>query len=108
MHLVTCARPEEPFEHAPRTALLAEPAESEREGARWEGFWSAQSDDYFVCCTKIDGATEWFRVEDDVVTRHPPEQRVIELRPANRKRVALIIAQSPGGRRMLVGSARRT
>jgi|SRR5436309_2367950 len=104
MHLVTCAHPQEPLEDAPRTALLADA----EDGEHWDGFWSAQSDDYFVRCTRTNGATEWFRVEDDAATVRVAEPRVIELKSAHRGRVSLIVAKSPDGRRMLVGSARRT
>jgi hypothetical protein len=104
MHLVICARPEEPLEVAPQTALLAEPAE----GDQWEGFWSAESDDYFVRRTRVNGATEWFRVEDDAGATRTGEGRPLEIRPASRGRVSLIVARSPNGRRMLVGSARRS
>lgn len=107
MHLVTCARPQEPFEAAPVSALLAE----QTDGKRWDGFWATGSDDYFVRCTSEDGATEWFRLEDDVAaprTGDTRETRVLQLRTANRSRVAVVVAQSPDGRRMLVGSARRT
>jgi hypothetical protein len=82
-------------------------ADSDDSG-RWDGFWSGQSDDYFVRCIRTDGATEWFRVEDDAATLRVADTRVLELRPATRGRVALIVAKSPDGRRMLVGSARRT
>jgi hypothetical protein len=104
MHLVSCARPMEPLEVAPRTALLADSADDDR----WDCFWSGQCDDYFVRCIKPDGATEWFRMEDEVAAHRTPETRVIELRPRSAGRVSLILAQSPDGRRMLVGSARRT
>jgi len=108
MHLVTCACPQDPLENAPRTALLADAADTEGDGTRWECFWSGQSDEYFVRCTKGDGVTEWFRVEDDVATLHLPDTRVVELRPPNRRRVSLIVARASGGRHMLVGTARRT
>jgi len=93
----------EPLETAPRTALLADSVD----GDRWDGFWSGQSDDYFVRRTTADGETEWFCVADDEAPNRAAEVRVMELRPRNARRVSLIVAQSPDGRRMLVGSARR-
>lgn len=107
MHLVTCARPQEPFEAAPVSGLLAD----EKDGNRWDGFWAAGSDEYFVRCTRKDGETEWYRLEDEVGlgrTSEAREARVLALRAGNRSRVAVVVAQSPDGRRMLVGSARRT
>jgi hypothetical protein len=107
MHLVNCARPLEPLENAPRSALLADTADMPA-GDQWDGFWSGQSDDYFVRRISADGAVEWFRVEDETASPRVAEARVMELRPRNARRVSLIVAQSPDGRRMLVGSARRT
>jgi hypothetical protein len=107
MHLVICPRPQEPLEHAPRTALLEETRGTESTDVTWDGFWSGQSDDYYVRCTSRDGATQWFRVEDDVASAQLDAQDVLPIKSAIRGRVALIVAQSPNGRRMLVGSARR-
>lgn len=106
MHLVTCDRPQEPFEAAPPSGLLAD----EQDGNRWDGIWAAGSDEYFVRRTSQDGATEWFRLEDDLPSRvgDGRDARVLALRPANRWRVSVVVAQSPDGRRMLVGSAGRT
>jgi hypothetical protein len=107
MHLVSCATPPEPLEDAPRTALLSDLTE----GERWDGFWSSQSDAYFVRCTKASGVTEWFKLADDAPAVAPRgESRVLALHPKtqSRSRVNVVVAQSPGGRRMLVGSARRT
>lgn len=102
MRLVSCATPQGPLEDAPRTALLADLTE----GERWDGFWSA--DAYYVRCTKDAGEVAWYRLADDVA---PPQSgaRVIALRPQGRStsRVSVVVAQSPNGRRMLVGSARR-
>jgi len=106
MHLVSCASPQEPLEAAPRTALLADLVE----GERWDGFWSAQSDGYFVRCTRTGGEVEWFALADELPgTASDTDVRVLALRPKNRvqTRVAVVVAQSPNGRRMLVGSARR-
>jgi hypothetical protein len=104
MHLVSCATPPEPLEDAPRSALLAEIVE----GEQWDGFWS--SDAYFVRRTTQSGQIEWFALEDDEPARPiGGDPRVLTLRPATRtrSRVSVVVAQSPDGRRMLVGSARR-
>ena len=105
MHLVSCASPQEPLEDAPRTALLADLTE----GERWDGFWSSHSDAYYVRCTRDGGAIEWFSLADDVAEPTAgSDVRVLPLRPAQgHTRVAVVIAQSPDGRRMLVGNARR-
>jgi hypothetical protein len=107
MHLVSCPRPQEPLEDAPRTALLADLVE----GERWDGFWSSQSDAYYVRCTRRQGDIEWFKLADEAAAPSTqPETRVLALRAkgATRSRVAVIVAQSPSGRRMLIGSAGRT
>ena len=107
MHLVSCATPPEPLEDAPTTALLSDLTE----GERWDGFWSSQSDGYYVRCTRTGGAIEWFKLADDESVAAPrSETRVLALHPKLRgqSRVNVVIAQSPSGRRMLVGSARRT
>lgn len=109
MHLVSCACPSEPLEDAPRTALLADLIE----GEQWDGFWSSTSDAYFVRRTRDDGATEWFNLADDASATPAPADahtRILMLRPktTRRSRVAVVVAQSPSGQRMLVGSARRT
>ncbi len=102
MHLVSCATPHEPLEDAPRSALLADSAE----GERWDGFWSAQSDAYFVRRTLAGGATEWYQLaDDDDVSPKRAEARVLTLRAKSRSQ--FVVAQSPSGRRMLVGTARR-
>lgn len=106
MHLVSCACPPEPLENAPRSALLADL----NEGECWDGFWSSGSDAYYVRCTRRGGEVEWFELADDVaVPAAPPELRILPLRPKTRAqtRVAVVVAKSPDGRRMLVGSARR-
>jgi hypothetical protein len=107
MHLVSCATPSEPLEDAPRSALLSDLTE----GERWDGFWSSQSDAYFVRCTRRGGETEWFKLADDDSAAAPRnDPRVLVLHPKVRvqSRVNVVVAQSPSGRRMLVGSARRT
>jgi len=107
MHLVSCPRPQEPLEDAPRTALLSDLDE----GERWDGFWSSESDAYYVRCTRRQGDVEWFELADEVAQAAPQnEPRVLALRAkgAPNSRVAVVVAQSPSGRRMLIGSARRT
>jgi hypothetical protein len=107
MHLVRCATPQEPLEDAPRSALLADLVE----GEAWDGFWSSGSDAYYVRCTRTTGATEWFQLADEVAAAAPVEARVLPLQRAhtsNGSRVTVIVAKSPSGRRMLVGTARRT
>jgi len=106
MHLVSCASPQEPLEDAPKTALLTDPAE----GESWAGFWSPNSDGYYVRCTRIGGEVEWFQVADEITG--PEAQiaaRVFPLRPKaySQLRQTVVVARSPDGRRMLVGSARR-
>lgn len=106
MHLVACPTPQEPLEDAPRSALLADLTE----GERWEGFWS--SDLYFVRCTRADGSVEWFRLADDVQEGAPRRNegtRVLQfpLR-APRLQTRVLVATSPAGRRMLVGTAGRS
>ena len=102
MHLVCCATPQEPLEAAPRTALLADLTE----GERWEGFWSSD-DAYFVRCTKENGDVHWYSLADDEATKPTlkPATRVLSFPTAGRLQTRVIVAQSPGGRRMLVGSA---
>src|SRR5438309_1826504 len=107
MHLVSCATPLEPLEDAPRTALLSDATE----GERWDGFWSASSDHYYVRCTRAGGTTEWFKLADeepDAGRRNEP--RVIAMLPKAQAhaRVSVVVARSPSGRRMLVGNARRS
>jgi hypothetical protein len=103
MHLVSCPTPQEPLEDAPRTALLSEPAE----GEQWDGFWS--SDSYYVRCTSMSGAVEWFEVADDESAADAPEPRILTLRTKTRAqaRVSVVIAKSADGRRMLVGGSVR-
>jgi hypothetical protein len=103
MHLVRCPTPQEPLEDAPRTALAAEPSA----GEQWDGFWS--SDVYYVRCTTIAGGVEWFKVADDEPSTIGVEARVLALRPKTRSRshVSVVVAQSPDGRRMLVGGSVR-
>jgi hypothetical protein len=111
MHLVACPTPQEPLEHAPTTALLADLTE----GERWEGFWS--SDVYFVRCTRNGGGVEWFRLADDEVEkrvggdpRDPRKKeatRVLPFPSRPRLQTRVVVAKGPDGRGMLVGMARR-
>jgi hypothetical protein len=110
MHLVSCATPQEPLEAAPRTALLADLTE----GERWEGFWSSD-DAYFVRCTKENGDVNWYKLADDEATRSAKKSktptRVLQFPTrgtASRLQTRVVVAQSPSGRRMLVGSAGRS
>ena len=105
MHLVSCDSPREPLEDAPRSGLVADLTE----GEQWDGFWASDSDAYFVRCTRASGETEWFKLADDDAPNAANSQRgVLPLRPKAQLRVNVVVAQSPDGRRMLVGSARRT
>ena len=109
MHLANCSppNPQDALEVAPppSAALLSEPVD----GEHWDGFWSQASDGYYVRHTLRDGATEWYQVADDATTIETREARVLELAPQRRERhrVAVIVARSPSGRRMLVGTAGR-
>lgn len=102
MHLASCAAPSEPLEDAPRSALLNDSTEAER----WDAFWS--SDAYYVRCTTQHGEIQWFELVDDEPT-HVMDARVLTLQTKTRPRtrVTVVVAQSPDGRRMLVGSAGR-
>lgn len=106
MHLVSCATPSEPLEDAPRSALLADLTD----GEEWAGFWSADS--YFVRCTRANGAVEWFRLEDDAsrserTARASDATRVLQFPLRARLQTRVVVAKSPDGRRMLVGTAAR-
>jgi hypothetical protein len=109
MRLVPCSPPSEPLDAAPQTALLCdlEP------GTDGEGFWSQSTGTYYTRCTTREGATHWYRISDDSeagLTQDPPASpttRVLPFRGDAMRRVSLILAASPSGRPMLVGSARR-
>lgn len=108
MRLVPCTAPSEPLDAAPRTALLLdlEP------GTDWEGFWSRSSDAYYTRCTTSEGATHWYRISDDseggLTLARASGGRVLPFRGNAMRRVSVIVAASPSGRPMLVGSARRS
>jgi hypothetical protein len=118
MHLVSCTTPPGSLEAAPRTALLADPSVSESD--QWDGFWSPQTDGYYARCTHRDGEVEWFAVADEEAVSGSASVDADQVsastdacdnprHDATRQsaRVAVIVARSPDGRRMLVGSARR-
>jgi hypothetical protein len=106
MHLAVCAAPQGPLEDAPRSALLTESTDAER----WDAFWSA--DAYYVRRTSQVGEVEWFELVDDEphALVGGTESRVLTLQTKTRPRtrVTVVVAKSPDGRRMLVGSAGRT
>lgn len=111
MHLATCSppHPKDALEAAPppSAALLGEDVD----GEHWDGFWSHLSDAYYVRRTGRDGATEWYQVADDASsTVADSDGRVLEFRPQYhaKHRVTVIVARSPGGRRMLVGTSGRS
>jgi hypothetical protein len=107
MHLVPCQPPTEPLDAAPRTDLLRD-ADA---GAQWEGFWSDTTDAYYARRTTGDGDIAWFRIADDQGAESAPlppaTSRVLAFRGGAMRRVQLIVAESPSGRPMLVGTARR-
>lgn len=108
MRLVPCSAPPEPLDAAPRTALLRdlEP------GTDWEGFWSRTTDGYYTRCTTTAGATHWYRISDELkdtisVPLSAPGPRMLPFRGAAMRRLSLVLAASPNGRPMLVGSSAR-
>jgi hypothetical protein len=108
MRLVPCSPPSEPLDAAPRTALLRDP----EPGTDWEGFWSRATDAYYTRCTTHEGATHWYRITDDTMeiggaAPISAAARVLPFRGDAMRRVSLILAASPGGRPMLVGSSVR-
>jgi hypothetical protein len=123
MHLVSCTTPPGSLEAAPRTALLADPSASESD--RWDGFWSSQTDAYYARCTHGDGEVEWFALADDEAMGDADTAAALQASapknaheatctdatrpdaPRQSARVTVIVARSPDGRRMLVGSGRR-
>ena len=108
MRLVPCSPPSEPLDAAPRTALLRdlEP------GTDWEGFWSRATDGYYTRCTTREGTTHWYRITDETIDLGlkpavTADSRVLPFRGDAMRRVSLILAASPNGRQMLVGSSVR-
>lgn len=76
---------------------------------RWDAFWSA--DAYYVRRTSRVGEVEWFELVDDEPLHAlvSSDARVLTLQTKTRPRtrVTVVVAKSPDGRRMLVGSAGR-
>ncbi|HKW11682.1 MAG TPA: hypothetical protein VJO33_14950 [Gemmatimonadaceae bacterium] len=118
MHLVSCTTPPGSLEAAPRTALLADPSASESD--QWDGFWSPQTDAYYARCTHRDGEVEWFALADDEAVSNAPDADAAQLSALKHTRdgmqhdaarqgarVTVIVARSPDGRGMLIGSGRR-
>ena len=108
MRLVPCSPPSEPLDAAPRTALLRDP----EPGTDWDGFWSQATDAYYTRCTTREGAMHWHRITDETMElagANPVSMapRVLPFRGDGMRRVALILAASPSGRPMLVGSSAR-
>lgn len=108
MRLVPCSPPSEPLAAAPRTALL----QDLEPGTDWEGFWSDATDAYYTRCTTSEGSTRWYRISDDgsdlgAAPEVGASARVLPFRGDAMRRSTLILAASPSGRPMLVGSARR-
>jgi hypothetical protein len=122
MHLVSCARPNEPLEDAPCSSLLTENA-----NGAWTGFWSTKDEGYYACCRHADGSEEWFRLyEEGIGIRATPIASVAAIpaaplrgaarnqavamddltRARAQRRVMLLLARSTNARGILVGSAR--
>src|SRR3954469_9392737 len=105
MRLVPCSPPSEPLDAAPRTALL----QDFEPGTDWEGFWSRATDAYYTRCTTREGAEHWYRISDEGLESADASHgtRVLHFRSSAMRRVNLVVAASPSGRPMLVGSSAR-
>ena len=121
MHLVSCARPNEPLEDAPCSSLTFDAAQ----GA-WTGYWSTMDEGYYARCQHPDGTEEWFRMfEEGIGIRATPIASVAAIpaaplrsstrrdvgmddttRARAQRRVMLLLARSTSARGILVGSAR--
>ena len=120
MHLVSCARPNEPLEDAPCSSLTIDVAK----GA-WTGYWSTMDEGYYARCQHPDGSEEWFRMyEEGIGIPATPLGSVAAIpaapmrsmhqgvgmddttRARARRRVMLLLARSTSARGILVGSAR--
>ena len=117
MHLVSCARPNEPLEDAPRTSLL-----TESPTGSWKGFWSTTEDGYYTRCTREDGTEEWFTLVEDATEASTLAQLEAGLagpQPMRRgvsprrngiagtgRHVMLLLTRSASARGILVGNAR--
>jgi hypothetical protein len=116
MHLVSCARPTEPLEDAPRTSLR-----TESPTGSWKGFWSTTEDVYYTRCTREDGTEEWFTLVEDATEASTLAQLEAGLGPQPMRRgasprrngtagtgrhVMLLLTRSASARGILVGNAR--
>ena len=120
MHLVSCARPIEPLEDAPRSSLLLESG-----SGSWTGYWSTLDEGYYARWRCDDGGEEWYRLVEDGATAGgdalsrggmagqasaaPPVRRALGAAPVPtgaRRHVMLLLARSASARGILVGSAR--
>ena len=115
MHLVSCARPIEPLEDAPRSSLLIESP-----SGSWNGFWSTTDESYYARWTRTDGAEEWYRLAEEEVGadgtrgtaggKKPTPALGVRMqgpvRANARRRVMLLLARSSSARTILVGNAR--
>ena len=120
MHLVSCARPNEPLEDAPCSSLTIDAAK----GA-WTGYWSTMDEGYYARCQHPDGSEEWFRMYEEGIgiratplgavaaipaapmrSAHPGVGMDDTTRARARRRVMLLLARSTSARGILVGSAR--
>ena len=121
MHLVSCARPNEPLEDAPCSSLTIDAAK----GA-WTGYWSTMDEGYYARCQHPDGSEELFRMyEEGIGIRVAPLGSVAAIpaapmratahqgvgmddttRARAKRRVMLLLARSTSARGILVGSAR--
>ena len=85
MHLVSCARPNEPLEDAPCSSLLLDATK----GA-WTGYWSTMDEGYYARCQHPDGSEEWFRLyEEGIGIRATPMASVAAI-PAAPPRAATL------------------
>jgi len=110
MHLVSCARPIEPLEDAPRSSLLTDSA-----SGSWTGFWSTTDEGYYARLRRHDGGEEWFRLAEEANAastegRTPTPIFGVRIQGAARanarRRVMLLLARSTSARGILVGNAR--
>lgn len=114
MRLVPCPPPAEPLQTAPSTVLMRDVDAA----GEWAGFWSGESDAYYARRTTAAGLVDWYTMADGGSEAAPVEivadsamsaVRVLPFRSSESgKRPALIVAEMPGGRPMLVGSSRRS
>jgi len=103
MRLVPCSAPPEPLDRAPQTALQNEV----EQGGKWDGFWSHSNDAYYARCISRDGAVRWYHITDEGISAKAEPARVLPFRGDAMRRASVIVAESPSGRPMLVGSRLR-